>query len=63
MKFEIWNQDLTLLVIYFTFLHILAQIKQVAGIVDEVKDITKDTNVKMEEGFDKAQGKHFPLSF
>ena len=63
MKVEFWNQVLTLLVIYFTFLHILASMKQVAGNVDEVKDITNDTNVKMEEGFDKAQGKHFSLSF
>ena len=41
----------------------LESLKDVAKNVDEVKDITKDTNVKMEEGFDKTQGKHFFLSF
>ena len=60
------TQALTLLtinVLLLNFSHILESVKDVAENVDEVKDITQDTNIKIEKGFDKAQGKHFSLSF
>ena len=46
-----------------TFLHVSGSLKQVADDVYEVKDIARATNIKMEEGFDKAEGKHIGLSY
>ena len=40
------------------FLKYLDSLQDVAENVNEVNDITKETNVKIKEGFHKAQGNH-----
>lgn len=54
---------LTLNVVWFTFWHILGLIEHVAVDVNQVKNITKNTNDKMKEGFDKVEGKIFNVRF
>lgn len=54
---------LTLNVVWFTFWHILGLIEHVAVYVNQVKNITKNTNDKMKEGFDKVEGKIFNVRF
>ena len=39
------------------FLHILGSMKHFADNINEFKDIAKETNVKIEEGFIKMQGR------
>ena len=46
-----------------TFLHILGVMKHVTDNINEVKGITKNTNVRMDEGFNKTQGKDIWLTF
>ena len=46
-----------------TFLHVSGSLIHVADNVNKVKDIARATNVKMEEGFDKAEGKLIGLSY
>ena len=45
-------------VFLLAFLHILGLIENVAVDVNQVKDIAKNMNAKMNEGFNKAEGKH-----
>ena len=54
---------LTLNVVWFTFWRILGLIEHVAVDVNQVKNITKNTNDKMKEGFDKVEGKIFNVRF
>ena len=51
-----------LLCIYCFFIY-LESLQYVAENVNEVKDRTNDTNINMENGFDKAQGKHIWTTF
>ena len=46
-----------------TFLPVLGSFQHVVDNVNEVKDIAAGMNVKMGEGFDKAQGKDIGLSY
>ena len=49
---------LTIEMFLLPFLHILELIEHVAEDVKQVKDITKNTNDKMKEGFNRLDGTH-----